>query len=194
MRGVYLLAVGAAASSVDSDGQRNAADLAANPIRRVVNLLTAMQKKVEADGKRETELYNKYMCYCKTAGTTLGDAINSAETKVPQVASSIKEGEASKLQLEQELKDHQASRAEAKSAMAKAAALREKEASIFAKDSGDMKTNIGAMDKAITAIENGMSGSFLQSTSAQAIQRVAIDSADMTNYDRRMLLSFLTGK
>ena len=194
MRGVYLLAVGAAASSADSDGQRSAADTAANPIRKVVNLLTAMQKKVEADGKRETELYNKYMCYCKTAGSTLGDAINGAETKVPQVASSIKEGQASKLQLEQELKDHQASRVEAKSAMAKATALREKEATIFAKDSGEMKTNVAAMDKAITAIENGMSGSFLQSTSAQAVQRLAIDAADMTNYDRRMLLSFLTGK
>jgi hypothetical protein len=194
MRGVYLLAVGAAASSIDSDGQRNAADLAANPIRRVVNLLTAMQKKVEADGKRETELYDKYMCYCKTAGTTLGAAIDAADTKLPQVASSIKEGEASKVQLEAELKDHQASRAEAKSAMAKAAALREKEATVYAKDSGDMKTNIGAMDKAITAIENGMSGAFLQSTSAQAVQRIAIDSADMTTYDRRMVLAFLTGK
>jgi len=194
MRGVYLLAVGAAASSVIEDGQRSAADSAANPIRRVVNLLTAMQKKVETDGKREKELFDKYMCYCKNAGTSLGDAINGADTKIPQVASSIKEGESSKLQLEQELKDHQASRTEAKSAMAKAAALREKEATIFAKDSGDMKTNIGAMDKAITAIEKGMSGSFLQSSSAQAVQRVAIDSADMTNYDRRMLLAFLTGK
>lgn len=190
-----MLAVGAAASSVVvEDGQRSAADTAANPIRRVVNLLSAMQKKVEADGKREKELFDKFMCYCKNAGSSLGDAINSADTKIPQVASSIKEGEANKLQLEQELKDHQASRAEAKSAMAKATALREKEAAIFAKDSGDMKTNIGAMDKAITAIENGMSGSFLQSTSAQAVQRVAIDAADMTNYDRRMLLAFLTGK
>jgi len=194
MRVVALLVVSAAASSVLSDGERSAADAAANPIRRVVNLLTSMQKKVEAEGKKEKEMFDKFMCYCKNAGSSLSAAIDAAGTKIPQVASSIKEGESSKTQLEQELKDHQVSRAEAKSAMAKATALREKEAAAFAKESGDAKTNIAAMGKAITAIESGMSGSFLQSTSAQAVQRVAIDTADMTNYDRRMLLAFLTGK
>jgi len=44
---------------------------AANPIRRVVNLLQDMQKKVEAEGKKEKELFEKFMCYCKNGATEL---------------------------------------------------------------------------------------------------------------------------
>ena len=43
----------------------------ANPIRKVVTLLQDMQKELEAEGKKEEELYNKFMCYC----TLLQDGI-----------------------------------------------------------------------------------------------------------------------
>ena len=36
----------------------------ANPIRKVVTLLQDMQKELEAEGKKEEDLYNKFMCYC----------------------------------------------------------------------------------------------------------------------------------
>jgi hypothetical protein len=64
----------------------------------------------------------------------------------------LKEGEATKVQLESDMCAHQASRAEAKKAKAEATALREKEAAAYAKESGDFKTNIDAMTKASTAI------------------------------------------
>ena len=35
---------------------------AANPIRNVVTMLQTMQKKVEAEGEREQELFDKFMC------------------------------------------------------------------------------------------------------------------------------------
>ena len=35
----------------------------ANPIRRVVNMLQAMQKKVVAEGEKEEELFQKFICY-----------------------------------------------------------------------------------------------------------------------------------
>ena len=43
----------------------------ANPIRKVVTLLQDMQKELEAEGEKEEELYNKFMCYC----TLLQDGI-----------------------------------------------------------------------------------------------------------------------
>jgi hypothetical protein len=46
------------------------------------------------------------------------------------------------------------------------------------------------MGKAITAIENGASGSFLQSASAATLQRLTI-SIDMSSADRDMLSAFL---
>jgi hypothetical protein len=163
---------------------------AANPIRKVVTMLQQMQNKVTAEGKKEKELFDKFMCYCTTGADDLAASINSADTKIPQVEAALKEGEATKLQLEADIKAHQADRAEAKEALAKATALREKEAAAYAKESGDFKTNIAAMGKAIDAISGGMGGAFLQTATATAVRRICID-ADMSPADRDQVMAFL---
>jgi len=163
---------------------------AANPIRKVVTMLQQMQNKVTAEGKKEKELFDKFMCYCTTGADDLANSINSADTKIPQVEAALKEGEATKLQLEADIKAHQASRAEAKDALAKATALREKEAAAYAKESGDFKTNIAAMGKAIDAISGGMGGAFLQTAAATSVRRICID-ADMSSADRDQVMAFL---
>merc|ERR1740117_2301570 len=78
----------------------------ANPIRKVVSMLQAMQKKVEAEGEKEKALFDKYMCYCKTGGAALAKSISDADTKVPQLGSDIKEGESKLAQLKEDIKAH----------------------------------------------------------------------------------------
>merc|ERR1719401_346411 len=53
-------------------------------------------------------------------------------------------------------------------------------------------TNIAAITKAVGALEKGMAGAFLQTTSAQSLRKLALDRQDMLDSDRRMLLSFLS--
>merc|ERR1719183_2319129 len=118
-------------------------------------------------------------------------SINAADTKIPQVEAALKEGEATKLQLEADIKAHQADRAEAKEALAKATALREKEAAVYDKESGDFKTNIAAMGKAIDAISGGMGGAFLQTAAASSVRRICID-ADISSADRDQVMAFLS--
>merc|ERR1719183_20772 len=123
-----------------------------------------MQKKIADEGKKKEEAFHKYMCYCDNADSTLGKSISDAQTKIPQVESSIKEGAAAKKQMEADLKDAQVSRVEAKDTIAQATAIREKEAAAFAAKKSELDTNIAALSKAIPAIEKGMSGAFLQSS------------------------------
>merc|ERR1719355_475650 len=92
--------------------------VSANPIRKVVTMLQNMQKKVEAEGEKEKELFDKYMCYCKTSGGDLSKSIADAGTKMPQLEADIKEGEAKKKQLDEDIKTAQADRSAAKTAMA----------------------------------------------------------------------------
>merc|ERR1719172_60731 len=124
--------------------QRAAAAAAANvnPIRKVVTMLQNMQKKVEAEGKKEEELFEKFMCYCKNDKGALEASIESAKQKNEQLMSSIKETDATLKQTKADLKSAQESRAAAKEAVAKATSLREKEAAAFAKASSEFKTNI----------------------------------------------------
>merc|ERR1719424_2459118 len=136
-------------------------------------------------------MFDQYMCYCNNADGTLGKSISDAETKIPQVESAIKEGVAMKKQLEAELKDAQVSRVEAKDAIAKATAIREKEAAAYAKTKADAEANIGALSKAIPAIEKGMGGAFLQTTSAAVLRQISVN-ANMIPADRDILASFLS--
>jgi septal ring factor EnvC (AmiA/AmiB activator) len=165
--------------------------LAANPIRKVVTMLQKMQGTITEEGKKKEAMFDKYMCYCENADSTLGKSISDAETKIPQVDSGIKEGAATKKQLEAELKDAQTSRVDAKDTIAKATALREKEAKAFASKKADLDANIGALSKAIPAIEKGMSGAFLQTNAAAVLRQISI-SADMIPADREVLSSFLS--
>merc|ERR1719453_1335130 len=127
-----------------------------NPIRKVVTMLQLMQKKVIAEGEKEKELFEKYMCYCKTGTATLEKSIADAEAKAPEVMSEIKEAEAKKAQLEADVKQHKADREAAKAAMAEATAIREKEAAAFAKETAESKAYIAAIEKAVAALEKGM--------------------------------------
>jgi septal ring factor EnvC (AmiA/AmiB activator) len=164
----------------------------ANPVRKVVNMLQAMQKKVEAEGEKEKALFDKYMCYCKTSGGELQKSISDSDTKVPQVQSDIKEAEAKQAQLKEDLKQHQVDRSAAKQAVADATTLREKEAAAYAKEASEATATMAAVTGAITALEKGMAGGFLQTRSASILRHLA-SQRDMDEDDKQALSAFLQG-
>jgi chromosome segregation ATPase len=117
---------------VSSAEKRIASEITANPIRKVVTLLQGMQKKVAAEGMREKELFEKFMCYCKNNGKNLDESIAAADSKITELTDNIAVATEKKEQLQAELKQAQQDRADAKKAMADATALRTKEANEFA--------------------------------------------------------------
>jgi chromosome segregation ATPase len=179
---VLVLALAGAAESLA---------VTANPIRRVVTMLQAMQKKVTTEGEKEQVLFDKFMCYCKNGKGALEESIETAKGKNDALAASIKETEAALTQTKAELKSAQENRAEAKSAVAKATAIREKEAAAYAKESGEFNTNLAAMKKATAAISKGMGGAFLQTSAASVLKQLSI-TMDISSVDREMITSFLT--
>merc|ERR1719206_971707 len=152
-------------------------------------MLQDMQTKVTEEGEKEQALFDKFMCYCKTAGGDLEAGIKEGKAKIISLEELLKTGKAEMEQLEADLKEHEASRTEAKEAMAAATALREKEAAAFAKFSEDSKTNLAALSKAIPAIEGGMAGAFLQSTAANNLKRFAMEKADISDEARQDVLA-----
>jgi len=185
-----LLKFAAIIGAATAAEQHNA--VMANPVRKVVNLLQAMQKKVEEEGKQEKDLYEKFMCYCKTGGGDLAASIAAAEDKGPSVSSNIEASEASLTQAKEDLKQAQSDRSAAKAAIEEATALREKEAASFAAYKADADTNIAAITKAVTALENGMAGGFLQTDAAAVLKRV-VDKSDMVDADQQEVIAFLSG-
>jgi chromosome segregation ATPase len=183
MRVAFLACVATAAAIEQSTS--------ANPIRKVVNMLEALKGKVEAEGAKEKELFDKYMCYCKNAGGDLGKSIADAEKKGPELTAEIEASTGKLAQLKEDVKSHQTDRAAAKEAMAEATSLREKEKAAFDQEKSDAETNIAAIGKATAAIEKGM-GNFLQSSSASLLKKIVMNR-NMMDADRQDVLAFLSG-
>jgi septal ring factor EnvC (AmiA/AmiB activator) len=171
-----------------------AEESAANPIRKVVSMLQMMQKKVQAEGEKEQELFDKFMCYCKNGASALDKSIADAGDAVPELGANIEAAEGQLVQLKEDLKKAQTDRAAAKAAMAEATAIREKDAAAYAKESGDLKTNLAAMDKAIAAINKGAGGAFLQTSAANTLRNLVEESDSLSDLDRHDVTSFLTNE
>lgn len=163
----------------------------ANPIRKVVMLMQNMQKEVEAEGKKEKELYDKFMCFCETTSAETAKAASDANAKIDELSSKLKEESAEKTQLEQEIGDHKKDREAAKNDLAEATNLREKEKGEYDALAADANTNIEALNGAIPAIEKGMGGAaFIQLPVGRRVMKLVQSFPDMDPMDRQDLQSF----
>merc|ERR1719253_1367991 len=140
-------------------------------------------------------MFEKYMCWCSTGGSDLQKGIAAAGNKIPEVEAAIKELEAQVVQLKADIKSAQADRVAAKSALAEATSLREKEAAAFAAEKAESDANIGAMSKALAALEKGMGGAFLQTNAAKILRNFVAKVGDVIDDDQQAVVtSFLSGE
>merc|ERR1719440_2749013 len=164
----------------------------ANPIRKIVTLLQNMQKEIEAEGAKEQEMFDKFMCFCSGNDGDLKKKAADATAQIEELTAKLKAEEAEKVQLGQDLIGHKKDREAATADIEEATMLREKEASEYAAEKADSETNIAAMAKAIPALEKGMGGAaLLQMPAGNRLQRIIESYPNMDNSDRRSVLSFL---
>jgi len=165
----------------------------ANPIRKVVNLLQAMQKKVEEEGEKEEELYEKFVCYCKKNTGELTQSIADAQTKIAQLETQVKEDTASKDRVDEELRNHKQDRESAQNSLKAATQQRAKENEQYVKESGETGQNVEALKKAITAIRTGLAGgAFLQTQAGEVLKKLVISSRSLSDTDRESVSAFLS--
>merc|ERR1719230_1365234 len=132
------------------------------------------------------------MCWCETGAADLETSINAGERKVPQCAANIEEMEALIAQLKAEIAKAKGDREAALKAVASLKIERAKGAAAFKKSQEDLLTNIAALKKAITALEKGMAGAFLQTSTASLLRQLTVSLNNMRDSDRDMLSAFLS--
>merc|ERR1719389_1312814 len=104
----------------------------------------------------------------------------------------MKESEASLEQTKADLATSQTAREAAKTALAEASSMREKEAAAYAAAKTEADTNLAALKKALTAIEKGTAGAFLQTHAGQVLQKIVVDDESLSDFDREQVTSFLS--
>merc|ERR1719231_2088908 len=80
----------------------------ANPIRKIVTLLQNMQKEIEAEGAKEKELFDKFMCFCSGNSGDLKKKAADATASIEELTAKLKSEEAEKVQIGQDLVQHKA--------------------------------------------------------------------------------------
>jgi chromosome segregation ATPase len=187
-RVIFALVVVLALLTEPSGGARTRA----NPIRRVITMLQMMMKKSEDQAAVEEELFDKFMCQCKSDQERLLGSINFCKEKIPQLEATVEETNAYIASVSQQLKQAKSDRADAEKSLTEAKTMRESDAKAYAKDSQESKANIKAMTGAIGALKKGMSqDSFIQTPVAQLLQGLLATGKPVKGYDRDALASFL---
>merc|ERR1719421_2394226 len=116
-------------------------------------MLQDMQKSVEAEGEKQEDLFDKFMCYCSNGEGALDASISEGKAQVEALGATIERGTAEKSQLDQDIVQHKADREEAEKVMKESTAMRSKEAAEFGATSSDMKANLQAMGGALAALK-----------------------------------------
>jgi len=181
----FLVCIGLAGAVSEHERLRG------NPIRKVVTMLQDMQKTVEAEGEKEKELFEKFMCYCNNGAGSLANSIQTATAQVESLKGAIDTSAAQKSQFEQDIVQHKTDKATAENTIKESTAMREKEANDFAASSGESKANIASMGNALEALRKGLSASLLQTTAGQTLKNVIQHSPAISEIARDTLLSFL---
>jgi len=163
-----------------------------NPIRKVVVMMQDMQKSVEEEGEKQKDLFDKFMCHCKTTTKNLADAIEENSAKSSSLSASIESGTAEIAQLGQDITGHKEDRAAAEKEVKESTALRNKEEAEFGSTSGETKANIASLEGALKALKAGVApASLLQTNVGNVLRTVAARSSAVTDEDRSVLASFL---
>jgi len=156
-----------------------------------VTLMQNMQKEVEAEGAKEKDMFDKFMCYCNGGTGGLKKAIADSGAQIEELGAKLKSEEAEKVQTAQDLIGHKKDREGATADIEEATMLRGKENTAFEAEKADSETNIAAMGKAIPALEKGMGGAALLQLPEGSQLRKIIDSyPKMDPMDRRNAVAF----
>mmetsp|Transcript_20200 Transcript_20200/g.46434 ORF Transcript_20200/g.46434 Transcript_20200/m.46434 type:complete len:712 (+) Transcript_20200:75-2210(+) len=187
--GLWVLA--AISAQVATGAQVRASQASsANPIRRTVKMLQAMQKKVEEEGEKEEELYDKFDCFCGKSSTGLKDSISEAQSAIPQLESKLEQTVAALSQLKADIKQASSDKGAATEALEQGEALRAEQKSAYLKARADLRSYIAALQKAIKALAEGAGVGFLQTPHAAKLRQLAA-TADLSDRARMMLNAFL---
>merc|ERR1719313_54223 len=177
--------------SATGPAQAGQSTVVANPIRKVVSLMQNMQKEIEAEGEKEKELFEKFMCFCNGNSADLAKGAADAKAKIEEYSSRLKSSEAEKSQAEQDIVGHKSDLAAAEKDLAEATAVRAKEEGEAAASVADSETNIKAVAAAIPALEKGMGGAALMQTADSDRLNKIFDSFPFHDEnDRSNLLAF----
>merc|ERR1719454_2116177 len=143
------------------------AQAATSPVDKVVELITELKSKIEADGKAEQKVYDKFACWCEKTTARKAGNIEEAKTSIEELTQLILELKGKKSTLTAEVAQLEKDIAANQAAQKEATGIRQKENADYVTTRTQSEQTIGALEHAVKTLTGAGEG-------ASALQQAQI--------------------
>merc|ERR1719324_1602487 len=123
-------------------------------IEKVVTLLAELKADVIAEGKKEAKTYEEFACFCKDTTAEKSESVTSAQDTIQSLAAQISSKTAEQAEMEGLVEKRRAEAEALNKKLQATQALYEKKKSDHEAAGADISRAIGALEKAIRALES----------------------------------------
>merc|ERR1719379_1050771 len=136
----------------------------ANPISKVIELLSALEAKIMKDGENEAKAYKDFFEWCDDAAKESGFLLKTETAKKAKLESTIGKAKSDIEEAEELISSLSATISQDEADLKAATAIREKEKKSFTGEEAELMSASDMLGRAITIIEREMKGSALIQT------------------------------
>jgi len=143
-----------------------------SPVEKIVDLLSGVLSRTQADGKAEQQIYDKFACWCETTVKRKAGAITQGQIDMRKLGQQILTLKGKIATLTTEIEELEAAIKKNIKEQEEATSLRSRENADFVAEATETKEAIAAMQQAITVLGEGTSLMQLPAKSRILVQGV----------------------
>merc|ERR1719443_2326341 len=153
-----------------------------SPVTKVVELIKELKSKIEADGKAESKIYNKYACWCETTSARKATNIHQAMADIKSLSTQVLEYKGSVATLASEITELSSEMQDNQGAQDEATAIRQKENGEYEAQKAEMEQTLNALERGIKVLMGAGTGgdeSLLQTRTQAAEMKIMMVARDV---------------
>jgi len=171
----------------------------ANPIGKVIEMLTELEIKIMKDGESEQKVYEEYFEWCDDAAKEKGFELKTATDKKAKLDATIGKAKSDIADYTEKISELGGSIATDEKDLEDATLIRAKENKDFQAAEAELMEGVDMLERAAGVLEKEMGGSALMQTKVSTANmagfvqalRAVIDATSFNNYDKTKLLSLV---
>mmetsp|Transcript_15085 Transcript_15085/g.33944 ORF Transcript_15085/g.33944 Transcript_15085/m.33944 type:complete len:698 (-) Transcript_15085:39-2132(-) len=180
----------------------SASAMQANPVSKVVDLLTDLQAKITKEGEAELKAFEEYTKWCDDTTQELGFEIKTASSQKAEAEAELAKCTSQEEVAETKIGELAASIATAEKDLSNATSIREEEHVTFTASEAELLDAIDTLGRAISILSKEMANNpaLLQKSVASNMQGLVstlsavIDAVSFTSTDRQKLMALVQSK
>jgi len=145
------------------------------PVTKVVELIEELKAKIEADGKMEQTIYDKYACWCETTSARKASDIHTAMSDIKSLSTKILELKGLVATRTSEIAQDSLEINDNQQAQDEATGIRQKENAAYMAEKTEMETTLNALQRGIEVMSGaGTKTALLQTAPADEMTLLTV--------------------